>query len=324
MGRSGSARRRGPVQHVRASRCPFASLYQLSRKQIGQGVPSHWTPYLSTPDVDATAAKAADLGGQIIVPPHDVAAFARISLISDPTGALFGLWQAAADAQVTRRRCHMIDVTVVLLNDNYASTAIGPIEVFHSAGSLWNMLKGEAVGAALPRHDRLARWRGRHQPLSGADAAAGLHPQRQECRPDHRPFIGPGPRQPVRAPRRAASLAAQAGGAGRAHRRQLHRRGLPRRGRPPGWPRGDHALGHRRRVQPALSQGRLAAREAHHRGPAHAVQRRRLFVDGSQPVSGREILRPRGRPAMRQGLAHQHAAPLPVGLRRPAAVAASR
>lgn len=38
----------------------------------------------------------------------------------------------------------MLDVTVVLLNDNYASTAIGPIEVFHSAGCLWNVLKGEA------------------------------------------------------------------------------------------------------------------------------------------------------------------------------------
>src|SRR6476660_3955248 len=37
----------------------------------------------------------------------------------------------------------MIDVTVVLLNDNYASTAIGPIEVFYSAGLLWNQLKGE-------------------------------------------------------------------------------------------------------------------------------------------------------------------------------------
>jgi transcriptional regulator GlxA family with amidase domain len=38
----------------------------------------------------------------------------------------------------------MIDVTVVLLNDNYTSTAIGPIEVFHSTGVLWNLLKGEA------------------------------------------------------------------------------------------------------------------------------------------------------------------------------------
>lgn len=38
----------------------------------------------------------------------------------------------------------MLDVTVVLLNDNYVSTAIGPIEVFHSAGLLWNVLQGEA------------------------------------------------------------------------------------------------------------------------------------------------------------------------------------
>src|SRR5262245_19591949 len=36
----------------------------------------------------------------------------------------------------------MLDVTVILLNDSYASTAIGPIEVFHSAGLLWNTLNG--------------------------------------------------------------------------------------------------------------------------------------------------------------------------------------
>jgi transcriptional regulator GlxA family with amidase domain len=36
-----------------------------------------------------------------------------------------------------------IDVTVVLIEGGYASTAFGPIEVFHSAGVLWNWLKGE-------------------------------------------------------------------------------------------------------------------------------------------------------------------------------------
>ena len=36
-----------------------------------------------------------------------------------------------------------IDVTVILLDGGYASTAIGPMEVFHSAGMLWNWLKGE-------------------------------------------------------------------------------------------------------------------------------------------------------------------------------------
>ncbi|HEU0058372.1 MAG TPA: helix-turn-helix domain-containing protein [Hyphomicrobiaceae bacterium] len=34
----------------------------------------------------------------------------------------------------------MLDVTVILLSDSYASTAIGPIEVFHSAGLLWHTL----------------------------------------------------------------------------------------------------------------------------------------------------------------------------------------
>lgn len=72
---------------------PFASLYQLTRKQIEHGVPSHWTPYVSVPDVDAAASQASDLGAQVIVPPHDVEGFARISLISDPAGALIGLWQ---------------------------------------------------------------------------------------------------------------------------------------------------------------------------------------------------------------------------------------
>lgn len=38
----------------------------------------------------------------------------------------------------------MLDVTVVLLSGSYASTALGPIEVFHSAGSLWSVLHGDA------------------------------------------------------------------------------------------------------------------------------------------------------------------------------------
>ena len=38
----------------------------------------------------------------------------------------------------------VLDVTVVLLEDGFSSTAIMPIEVFHSAGTLWRQLHGEA------------------------------------------------------------------------------------------------------------------------------------------------------------------------------------
>ncbi len=52
-----------------------------------------------------------------------------------------------------------IEVTVVLLDGGYASTAIGPVEVFHSAGMLWNWLRGEPP---QPRFRvRLASPRGR-------------------------------------------------------------------------------------------------------------------------------------------------------------------
>ncbi|MDP3736521.1 MAG: helix-turn-helix domain-containing protein [Hyphomonadaceae bacterium] len=37
----------------------------------------------------------------------------------------------------------MLDVCVVLLDDGYASTALIPVEVFHSAGALWRRLRGE-------------------------------------------------------------------------------------------------------------------------------------------------------------------------------------
>ena len=43
-----------------------------------------------------------------------------------------------------RRNQRVLDVTVLVLEAGYASTAIGPIEVFYSAGVVWNWFHGEA------------------------------------------------------------------------------------------------------------------------------------------------------------------------------------
>ena len=53
--------------------------------------------------------------------------------------------QVAQRESSTKLGDAVLDVTVVLLEAGYASTAIGPIEVFHSAGVLWNMLHGETL-----------------------------------------------------------------------------------------------------------------------------------------------------------------------------------
>jgi transcriptional regulator GlxA family with amidase domain len=39
----------------------------------------------------------------------------------------------------------ILDVTVVLLEDGYTSTAVAPIEIFHSAGQVWNWLHGQPL-----------------------------------------------------------------------------------------------------------------------------------------------------------------------------------
>ena len=52
-----------------------------------------------------------------------------------------GKVRPAPRAEAAKHR--ILDVTVLLLDGGYASTAIGPIEVFHSAGVIWNWLRGE-------------------------------------------------------------------------------------------------------------------------------------------------------------------------------------
>ena len=50
--------------------------------------PAHWGVTFSTDNADAAAARAADLGGEIVVPPFD-GPFVRMTVIRDPQGATF-------------------------------------------------------------------------------------------------------------------------------------------------------------------------------------------------------------------------------------------
>jgi predicted enzyme related to lactoylglutathione lyase len=51
-------------------------------------VPAHWSVTFASDDADATAAKATELGGKVIVPPFD-APWVRMTVIADPQGATF-------------------------------------------------------------------------------------------------------------------------------------------------------------------------------------------------------------------------------------------
>jgi len=56
--------------------------------QMGN-VPPHWTVYFASDDVDATAALAAKLGGNVCLAPHDIEGVGRFCGIASPQGVVF-------------------------------------------------------------------------------------------------------------------------------------------------------------------------------------------------------------------------------------------
>ncbi|MEQ4564631.1 VOC family protein [Paenarthrobacter sp. CAP02] len=57
-------------------------------------MPTTWTTFLASDDVDVTAKKISAAGGQLIAQPFDVMDSGRMALAVDSAGAVFGVWQA--------------------------------------------------------------------------------------------------------------------------------------------------------------------------------------------------------------------------------------
>lgn len=66
----------------------------LMGRRPGQEGPVAWTTYLAADDADAVIDRVRAAGGTAIVPPMDVLTFGRMAVAADPTGGVFGVWQA--------------------------------------------------------------------------------------------------------------------------------------------------------------------------------------------------------------------------------------
>jgi predicted enzyme related to lactoylglutathione lyase len=78
------------------------TMLKLNGKDVGalyekgeemKQVPTHWASYVSVESADEIAAKAKSLGGAVIMEPFDVMEHGRMAVITDPTGAVFSIWQ---------------------------------------------------------------------------------------------------------------------------------------------------------------------------------------------------------------------------------------
>jgi hypothetical protein len=77
-----------------------AAAYQLDAAMRSMGIPSHWMLYISVANADESSRKASDLGGEVVKGPFDVFDAGRMSVIKDPTGVMFCIWQAGRNQGV--------------------------------------------------------------------------------------------------------------------------------------------------------------------------------------------------------------------------------
>jgi predicted enzyme related to lactoylglutathione lyase len=56
-------------------------------------IPSYWMPYFQVVSADASAAKAKELGGKIMVPAQDIPGTGRFAIVTDPQGAMFAVFE---------------------------------------------------------------------------------------------------------------------------------------------------------------------------------------------------------------------------------------
>jgi predicted enzyme related to lactoylglutathione lyase len=129
---------RGPVDPYSMFALGGRNVAGLYRPPADQPPPG-WLSYVSVQDADATAARARELGGQVLLEPHGVGV-GRGAFLQDPQGAVFGVWQAGSH------------IGASLVNDPGAM--------------VWNQLATSDVDAAQRFYTDLFGWS--YEPLEGS------------------------------------------------------------------------------------------------------------------------------------------------------------
>lgn len=83
----------------------IGGMSQMPEDMKKNGVPSMWNVYIAVDDVDATLAKAVELGGQVAMPAMPAGAAGKFAAILDPTGAAVFLWH---NGQPDEKQVYMV------------------------------------------------------------------------------------------------------------------------------------------------------------------------------------------------------------------------
>src|SRR5436309_14669621 len=62
---------------------PIGGLMKLPDEDVASGARPHWLAYVAVPDVDATTARAKELGANVLKPPTSIPTAGRFAVIAD-------------------------------------------------------------------------------------------------------------------------------------------------------------------------------------------------------------------------------------------------
>ncbi len=63
----------------------------MAQSPDAQGQPASWTMFVWVDDIDESTQAIAEAGGSVVVPPFEIPGGARVSVVTDPDGAMFAL-----------------------------------------------------------------------------------------------------------------------------------------------------------------------------------------------------------------------------------------
>ena len=69
---------------------------ELRDEERSHGIPPHWNNYVTVASADDAAGRVGGLGGNVMVDPFDVFDSGRMTVFSDPTGAVLSVWEPRA------------------------------------------------------------------------------------------------------------------------------------------------------------------------------------------------------------------------------------
>lgn len=151
-----------------------------------EAAPRFWTVYLASDDIDATRAAIVENGGQVVSEPMQVGEFGSMGVFSDPTGAVFGVWQggthvgiAVVDESGTPMWLDAMSSDLDAAKDFYAKVFDYRYTDVSEDGMQYVMFDvpgGQRPAGGIGQSDQSSTWTVCFQ-VDDVDAAAGRIPQ---------------------------------------------------------------------------------------------------------------------------------------------------